>query len=46
LSIKGEIIEDLDILIAGICIANDCKTIITKNKRHFDMIDGLDVETY
>ncbi len=46
LSIKGEIIEDLDILIAGICITNNCKTIVTKNKKHFDRIDGLDVETY
>ena len=35
-----------DILIAGICIANNCKTIITKNKKHFERIDELDVETY
>mgnify|MGYP001614450096 CR=1 FL=1 len=43
---KGEIINDLDILIAGICIANNCKTIVTKNKKHFERIDGLEVETY
>lgn len=42
----GKIIEDLDILIAGICLANGCNKIITKNKNHFERIKGLSVETY
>ncbi|HLC58092.1 MAG TPA: type II toxin-antitoxin system VapC family toxin [Candidatus Nanoarchaeia archaeon] len=43
---KGELIDDLDILIGGICMANNCKLIITKNKWHFDRIHGLKVEGY
>ena len=43
---NGAIIEDLDILIAGICLSNGCSRIATKNKKHFDRINGLKVETY
>jgi len=46
LSKGGKIIEDLDILIAGICLANNCNAIITKNIKHFSRIKGLKVETY
>lgn len=43
---EGAIIDDLDILITAICLANGCNTIITKNKKHFSRIKGLKVETY
>ena len=43
---NGGIIDDLDILIAGICLSNGCSAILTKNKKHFDKIKGLKVETY
>lgn len=43
---KGLFVELSDTLIAGICMANDCNTIITKNKKHFDRIKGLKVESY
>ena len=46
LSMDGRIIDDLDILIGGICISNNCKKIITKNKKHFDRIKGLEVVNY
>jgi len=46
LSREGKMIEDLDILIAGICLVNGCNEIITKNKKHFSRIKGLKVETY
>ena len=43
---QGSIIQDIDILIAGICLVNNCKTIITKDVKHFSRIKGLKVETY
>ena len=46
LSRKGLTIESQDILIAGICLANNCETIITKDVRHFSRIKGLKVESY
>lgn len=46
LSRGGKIIEDLDILIASICLVNNCDTIITKNVKHFSIIKGFKVETY
>lgn len=39
---EGQIIEDLDILIASTCIANDL-TLLTLNLRHFKRIEGLKV---
>ncbi len=39
---KGESIEDADILIASMCIANDY-TLVTHNMKHFKDIDGLTV---
>lgn len=45
LSKQGLIIEINDNLIAGICVANNCR-IITKNVKHFSRIKGLKVETY
>ena len=46
LSNQGQIIEDLDILVAGICLSNGCTKIVTKNIKHFSRIEGLKVETY
>jgi len=46
LSQKGKIIDDLDILIAAICLSNGCYTLITKDAKHFLRIKGLKVETY
>ncbi len=36
----GKIIEDLDILIASICLANSLE-LITLNYKHFNRVDGL-----
>ena len=46
LSLKGQIIDDLDILIAGMCLSNNCNKIITKNTKHFSRIKGLEVIGY
>ena len=46
LSSQGQIIEDLDIMVAGICLSNGCTKIVTKNIKHFSRIKGLKVETY
>ena len=45
LSQQGSIIELSDVLIAGICIVNNCK-ILTKDTKHFSRIKDLKVETY
>ena len=46
LSSKGQLIEDNDILIAGIMLSNGINKIITRNKRHFDRIESLEIITY
>ncbi len=46
LQAKGQEIEDVDCLIAGTALANNVTTIITRNKKHFERIPGLKVETY
>lgn len=43
---KGQVIGSEDCLIAGTALANGCKKIITRNKRHFERIEGIEVETY
>ena len=43
---KGKIIEQNDILISSILKANGCYSIITKNKKHFSQIKGMNVITY
>ena|SRR3989338_5520976 len=43
---EGKIIDDIDCLIAGTLISNDCFTIITRNVKHFSRIKELKVETY
>ncbi len=41
----GKIIEDFDILIASIAVAND-SILITNNTQHFERIDGLQIENW
>jgi tRNA(fMet)-specific endonuclease VapC len=42
LKISGNLIDDFDILIASIALANDC-TIVTNNENHFKRIKNLPV---
>lgn len=42
---SGKIIEDFDILIASIAIANDC-VLVTNNIRHFQRIPNLEIENW
>ena len=42
---RGEIIDIEDILIAAICIKNK-DSLITRNKKHFERIRGLEVVSY
>ena len=46
LSQNGKSIGEEDCLIAGICTINGINKIITKNVRHFDNIEGLEVISY
>lgn len=43
---QGKEIDTRDCLIAGIALSNKVDTIITKNKKHFERIEGLKVEDY
>ncbi|MHA1343355.1 MAG: type II toxin-antitoxin system VapC family toxin [Promethearchaeota archaeon] len=43
---KGQKIDDNDILIAGIMLANGITKIITKNIRHFEKIENLEIIMY
>lgn len=45
LKLKGCMIEDFDILIASIAIANRC-IIITNNNKHFSRIEDLSLENW
>lgn len=42
---KGELIDDIDLLIAGIAIENEM-TLVTNNENHFGRIPGLKVENW
>lgn len=42
LKTKGAVIEDLDILLAATCIANNL-TLITANLKHFSRVMGLEI---
>ncbi|KKP61451.1 MAG: putative ribonuclease VapC [Candidatus Levybacteria bacterium GW2011_GWA2_37_36] len=39
---RGEIIEDLDIMIAATCLVYNL-SLVTLNKRHFSRVKGLDI---
>ena len=43
---KGKTIEQNDVLIGSILKANGCYKIMSRNKKHFLEIDGLEVITY
>ncbi len=43
---EGRDINDLDCLIAGISIENGISTILTKNKKHFERVPGINIEEY
>lgn len=43
---KGKIIELFDCAIAGIYLSNGINKIITRNKKHFENIKGLEVISY
>jgi tRNA(fMet)-specific endonuclease VapC len=42
---QGKLIEDADILIAAFCLQNKY-TFVTNNVKHFENIDGLQVENW
>ncbi len=42
----GLIVDDADCLTAGIALSHGITTIITRNVKHFNRIQGLIVETY
>lgn len=42
---SGSIIDDIDLLIAGIAIENDY-TLVTNNQKHFQRISGLSLENW
>ena len=42
---KGKILDDIDLLIAGIAIENDL-TLVTNNESHFSRIQGLGIENW
>ena len=43
---KGRMIDDIDCLTAGIILTNGCDTIITRNAKDFNRLEGLKVEGY
>lgn len=42
---KGKLVEDADLFIAAVCIANDL-LLITNNEKHFRRIEGLKIENW
>ena len=42
---KGNIIDDIDLLIAGIAIENEM-TLVTNNEKHFNRIPNLNIENW
>lgn len=45
LKVKGQMIEDFDLLIASIAQANNC-ILVTNNRDHFRRIEGLMIENW
>jgi len=43
---KGKTIEEHDCFIVAIMLANGCNSIITRNKKHFSRVDGIEVVPY
>ncbi len=44
--LKGKPVSVRDLFIAASSLANGCNTVITKNVRDFEVIDGIKVESY
>ena len=42
---KGTPVDDVDLLIAGVAIANS-RVLVTHNRKHFEKIQGLEVEDW
>ena len=42
---QGQLIDDMDLLIASICLANN-QTLVTNNTKHFDRVRGLVIENW
>ncbi len=42
---KGVDVEDMDVLIAAVALENKA-SVVTRNKKHFQRIEGLDVEEW
>jgi len=42
---RGKLVEDADLFIAAICLANDL-VLITNNEKHFRHIDGLKINNW
>ena len=42
---NGELIDDIDLLIAGVAIENEM-TLVTNNENHFGRIQGLKIENW
>jgi len=42
---KGEPVDDIDILIAGVALVNDW-VVVTNNTKHFSKIKGLEIEDW
>jgi tRNA(fMet)-specific endonuclease VapC len=42
---KGTPLDDIDLLIAGVAIANNL-VLITHNQKHFSKIEGLELENW
>lgn len=42
---SGKIVDDIDLLIAGIAIDNDL-TLVTNNEKHFNRIPGLKTDNW
>ena len=43
---RGELIDDNDILICGIMLANGISKILTRNIKHFEKVEGIQVIRY
>ena len=46
LAAKGRKVEGSDCLVAGTMLSHGCSSILTRNKKHFERIPGLKVESY
>ncbi|MBD3212799.1 MAG: PIN domain-containing protein [Candidatus Lokiarchaeota archaeon] len=46
LELKGSLIDDNDILIASIMLSNGIKKIITRNIKHFENIENIEIIKY